>query len=111
MRVVALIVAALLLVATPALFAADTAVGTISSLSGTVEIDAFGKGAFIAAMRGDRIYDSSVLRTGPHSGATDRVAREAQPGPAGHRVPGPPRRWKDSAAPAGWAGFPRSSES
>ncbi|MCX7029874.1 MAG: hypothetical protein NTU62_07100, partial [Spirochaetes bacterium] len=54
----------------PASVAADTAVGTISSLSGTVQIDAFGKGAFIAAMRGDRIYDTTVIRTGPRSGAT-----------------------------------------
>jgi hypothetical protein len=70
MRVVPLIVAALLVVATPASFAADTAVGTISSLSGKVEIDAFGKGAFIAAVRGDRIYTTTVIRTGPRSSAT-----------------------------------------
>jgi hypothetical protein len=70
MRVVPLIVAALLVVATPAVFAADTAVGTISSLSGTVEIDAFSKGAFIAAVRGDRIYNTTVIRTGPGSSAT-----------------------------------------
>jgi hypothetical protein len=70
MRLIPLIAALLLVIAAPASFAADTAVGSISTFYGTVEIDAFGKGAFIAAVRGDRLYDATVIRTGARSGAT-----------------------------------------
>jgi hypothetical protein len=69
MRAVPLIVAVLLTITGPASFAADTAVGTLTAISGTVEIDAFGKGAFIPAVRGERLYDATVIRTGAKSGA------------------------------------------
>ena len=69
MRAAPLIAAALLLIAAPASFAADTVVGAITAISGSVEIDAFGKGAFIPAVRGDRLYDATVIRTGAQSGA------------------------------------------
>ncbi len=64
-----------LVVALP--LAADTAVGTITSLYGTVEIDAFGKGAFIAAMRGDRLHNVTVIRTAAASGATIELLGKA----------------------------------
>lgn len=40
----------------------QTAVGRIAGLSGDVRLDAFGKGAFITAVVGDRLYRESVLR-------------------------------------------------
>lgn len=73
MRAAQLFAAALLaglLLPVPAAFAADAQVGTITAFSGTVQVDAFGKGAFIAALRGDRLYEASVVRTGPQSSAT-----------------------------------------
>jgi hypothetical protein len=70
MRAASLVFATLILVAVPAACAADTMVGTITAMSGTVEIDAFGKGAFILAVRGDRLSDASVIRTGEQSNAT-----------------------------------------
>lgn len=70
MRAAPLIAAALLVATVSASFAADAAVGSVTELSGTVEIDAFGKGAFIAAVKGDRVYDITVMRTGPQSSAT-----------------------------------------
>lgn len=48
-----------------ALLTADTEVGKIVSLSGRVFIDAFGKGAFIPAIRDDTLYQNSVLKTDP----------------------------------------------
>jgi hypothetical protein len=45
------------------LAAADPSVGRISSLEGRVLIDQFGKGAFIAAVRGDLLYAATVLKT------------------------------------------------
>jgi tetratricopeptide (TPR) repeat protein len=47
-----------------ALLSADTKLGSVQSFSGTVTIDAFGKGAFIAVVKGDVLYALSVLRTG-----------------------------------------------
>jgi hypothetical protein len=72
MRAPTLMVAALLNIAlvTHASFAADAVVGSISSLSGTVEIDAFAKAAFIPAVRGDKLYEATVLRTGPQGRAS-----------------------------------------
>ena len=54
----------LALVFAAALLSADTKLGSIQSFSGTVTIDAFGKGAFIAVVKGDVLYSSSVLNTG-----------------------------------------------
>jgi len=70
MRATPLIAAALLASAVTAVIAADVVVGSVTSISGTVEIDAFGKGAFIAAVKGDRVYDVTVVRTGPQGSAT-----------------------------------------
>ncbi len=69
MRVAVVMVVVLLATAGIAC-ADDTMVGSLASLHGTVEIDALGKGAFIDAVRGDRVYAATVLRTGPGSGAT-----------------------------------------
>lgn len=49
---------------------AETRVGTVSSFVGTVSIDAFGKGAFIPAAKGDDLYASTVLKTGANGRAT-----------------------------------------
>lgn len=65
-----MLAAALLVATVSASFAADVVVGSVTAISGTVEIDAFGKGAFIAAVKGDRVYDVTVMRTGPQSSAT-----------------------------------------
>jgi len=47
------------------LLTADNEVGKVVSLSGRVFIDAFGKGAFIPAIKDDMLYQNSVLRTDP----------------------------------------------
>jgi tetratricopeptide (TPR) repeat protein len=52
------------------LLTADTEVGKVVSLSGRVFIDAFGKGAFIPAIKNDTLYQNSVLRTDPDGKAT-----------------------------------------
>jgi tetratricopeptide (TPR) repeat protein len=62
---------------------AETRVGTVQSCAGTVTIDAFGKGAFIAAVKGDSLYSSTVLKTGANGRATVDLqgqAREIPPG-------------------------------
>jgi hypothetical protein len=69
MRATVVVLVALLATAGIA-FADDTVVGSITALHGKVEIDALGKGVFIDAVRGDRLYAATVLRTGPGSGAT-----------------------------------------
>jgi hypothetical protein len=73
----ALLAAALLTAVVPSSFAADTVVGAITAISGSVEIDAFGKGAFIPAVRGDRLYDATVIRTSPQSGASIELLGKA----------------------------------
>jgi hypothetical protein len=55
----------LLFVASAVLAHAETRLGTVTSVIGTVSIDAFGKGAFVTAVKGDVLYASTVLRTGP----------------------------------------------
>jgi TolA-binding protein len=52
-----------------ALLNADTEVGKVVFRSGRVLIDAFGKGAFIPAIRDDTLYQNSVLRTDPDARA------------------------------------------
>ncbi len=59
----------LCLVPAVALPAADVEVGRILSAGGPVTVDAFGKGAFIAARAGDRLYQASVVRAGPEGRA------------------------------------------
>lgn len=51
----------LLLVAASA--STQQAVGTVRSVRGFVEIDAFGTGRFIEAVAGDTLYEQSVIRT------------------------------------------------
>jgi hypothetical protein len=70
MRAAVLIVVLFLTTGAGVLFAADTVVGSVVSLHGSVDIDMFGKGAFIPAVSGDRLYAATVLRTGPGAGAT-----------------------------------------
>ena len=43
--------------------AADSSFGKVISFSGRLLIDSFGKGTFIAAIRGDLLYKATVLRT------------------------------------------------
>ncbi len=50
--------------------AADPSLGKIVSFSGSVLIDSFGKGTFLAAIRGDVLYKTSVLRTEADGRAT-----------------------------------------
>lgn len=63
--------------------AADPSIGKIASLSGRVLIDAFGKGAFIAAIRGDLLYKASVLKTEAESRATIELQGRSQEIPPG----------------------------
>jgi len=63
--------------------AAQTKVGTVSSVSGEVSIDAFGKNVFVAAIKGDVLYASSVLRTGASGRAKIEIGgatRDIPPG-------------------------------
>ncbi len=65
------------------LAAAGSSVGRISSLEGKVLIDQFGKGAFIAAVRGDLLYPATVLKT-PADGSAridlEGMLRDIPPG-------------------------------
>jgi hypothetical protein len=49
---------------------ADARVGRLQAVTGSVSVDAFGKGAFVAAVVGDDLYSSSVVKTGPGASAT-----------------------------------------
>jgi len=69
MRAATFMLVAVLVIGTGPAFAADTVVGSITALHGSVEIDTLGKGTFLAAVRGDRVYSATVLRTGPGAGA------------------------------------------
>lgn len=69
-----------------AVFAADQSVGRIATLSGKVLIDQFGKGAFIAAARGDQLYPATVLRTPADGSARIELQGRAQDIPAGATV-------------------------
>ncbi|MGA2977295.1 MAG: tetratricopeptide repeat protein [Spirochaetia bacterium] len=65
-----------------ALFA-ETPAGKITALSGNVQIDAFGKGAFIAAILGDALYSASVIKTDADAKATidlQGITRQIPPG-------------------------------
>jgi len=59
----------ILLLVAPSLFSQNTAVGKVVSFSGTVLIDAFGKGAFITPLQGDVLYSTTVIKTGADGNA------------------------------------------
>jgi tetratricopeptide (TPR) repeat protein len=80
------IVLFLLLFAVTALVAAQARMGTVTAIIGTVSIDAFGKGAFIAAMKGDVLYASTILKTGVNGRATLDLLGQAQEVPPGGTV-------------------------
>lgn len=58
--------------------AADPSVGRIAAVSGSVLVDAFGKGAFIAAIRGELLYKASVLKTEADGRATIEIQGRTQ---------------------------------
>ncbi len=63
--------------------AADPSLGRVVSFSGRLLIDSFGKGAFLAAIRGDLLYKTSVLKTDADGRATIELqggSREIPPG-------------------------------
>ena len=66
--------------------AAETRVGTVQSCAGTVTIDAFGKGAFIPAVKGDSLYSSTVLKTAANGRATILLQGQARDIPPGATV-------------------------
>jgi tetratricopeptide (TPR) repeat protein len=65
-----ILVLLLFVLACAALATAEARVGTVKSIIGSVSIDAFGKGAFIPAAKGDDLYASSVVKTGASGRAT-----------------------------------------
>jgi len=65
---------------------AEQQVGTITSLTGKVQIDAFGKGAFIKAIQGDILYAASVIKTDADARATIEVQGKTQAIPPGASV-------------------------
>jgi tetratricopeptide (TPR) repeat protein len=78
--------APILLLFTAAALFAEPQVGTITSLSGRVQIDAFGKGAFIKAIQGDILYAASVIKTDPDARAAIDVQGKTQQIPPGATV-------------------------
>jgi tetratricopeptide (TPR) repeat protein len=62
---------------------AQTPVGKLLAVEGAVKIDAFGKGAFIAALRGDLLYKDSVLRVPATGSATLEVGSRSVQAPPG----------------------------
>lgn len=58
--------------------AADPSLGKVVSFSGRVLIDSFGKGAFIAAIRGDLLYRATVLKTEADGRATIELQGRSQ---------------------------------
>jgi tetratricopeptide (TPR) repeat protein len=67
-------------------FGAETKLGTVKSFSGTVTIDAFGKGVFIPVVKGDTLYTSTVLKTGPNGRATVDLQGQTKEIPPGAEV-------------------------
>ena len=63
-------------------------VGKVLSAEGGVSIDAFGKGAYIDALRGDSLYQDSVVRV-PAAGRADLEIR-------GRNIVAPPGRYLGS---------------
>ena len=61
---------------------ADTEVGKIVEIDGSVSIDAFGAGKFIEAVEGDTLYDTTILRVGYESSAQIEVSEETKTIPA-----------------------------
>jgi tetratricopeptide (TPR) repeat protein len=83
----ALLVLAVTLGMLPAISSsAETRVGTVQSCAGTVTIDAFGKGAFIAAVKGDSLYASTVLKTGANGRASIALQEQTREIPPGATV-------------------------
>ncbi|MCX7040249.1 MAG: hypothetical protein NT005_14090 [Spirochaetes bacterium] len=66
--------------------AADPFLGKVVSFSGSVLIDSFGKGTFLAAIRGDLLYKPSVLKTGADGRATIELQGRSQEIPPGATV-------------------------
>ena len=64
----------------------DANLGNVQSLSGDVSLDAFGKGAFIPAIKGDALYSGSVLKTGGNGRATILLNSEVKEIPPGALV-------------------------
>jgi tetratricopeptide (TPR) repeat protein len=58
--------------------AADPSLGKVVSFSGSVLVDSFGKGTFLAAIRGDLLYRTSVLRTAADGRATIELQGKSQ---------------------------------
>ncbi len=73
-RRIALIAVTVLLISAPVV--AQNQVGSILTIRGDVELDAFGTGAFIPAMEDDTLYQSSVVRTDYDSTAVLQIAGE-----------------------------------
>jgi TolA-binding protein len=65
---------------------ADTKLGSLQAFSGDVTIDAFGKGSFLKVIKGDALYASTVLRSGPDGRATIEVQGTKQEIPPGALV-------------------------
>jgi hypothetical protein len=65
---------------------ADSRIGTVTSIVGTVSIDAFGKGTFIPAVNDDDLYASTVVKTGPNGRATLRIQGQVSEVPPGATV-------------------------
>ena len=81
-HLVPLVAAILATIATlPAI--AQTSVGRLVSVDGAVKIDAFGKGAFIGARKGDLLYKESVLKIPADGTATLEVGEKTHQAPPG----------------------------
>jgi tetratricopeptide (TPR) repeat protein len=66
--------------------AAETRLGTVTSIVGTVTIDAFGKGAFLPAVKGDALYASTILKAGVNGRATLDMRGQVSEVPPGAMV-------------------------
>ena len=66
--------------------AAETKIGSVVSSSGTVTIDSFGSGSFIAAKKGDALYASSVVKAGQNGRATLEIQGQTAEVAAGAAV-------------------------
>lgn len=65
---------------------ADPQVGSVMDISGDVRIDAFGKGVFIKAIKGDVLYAASAIATGPDGRAAIEVQGRTQQIPPGASI-------------------------
>jgi TolA-binding protein len=76
----------LLLSACVASLHAETRIGSLKTVSGSVSIDAFGKGSFIPAVKGDDLYASTVITTGANGRATVELQGQTAEVPPGATV-------------------------